>query len=963
MKTIGRVLFTLAIIIIFSSCFSPWDGDTGTFSISIGGSGSGRFVLPEGVEIENLEHVITLEGPGPKQTISVTGAQTVQFSVVPGVWDITIEAYYEKDLVAVGSKTVDIKPGPNGAITIPMGPPKSTLMEMVLVEGGSFQMGTSSGGENDGRESPAHTVTLTGFYIGKYEVTQAQYEAVMGNNPSSNKTDADEGEVQENRPVEYVTWDDAIEFCNTLSSLEGLTPVYTITGATVTADWSKNGYRLPTEAEWEYAAKGGQKSKGYIYSGSNDLDDVAWYYSNSGNKTHEVGKLAPNELGIYDMSGNVWERCWDWYDANYYNSSPPTDPRGPSSGPGRVQRGGGYNDDISDGYFRSAYRKPYTDRWINYGFRVVRPAQPSVEPGTGELHFELIADGTAYRVSRGTATGNIVIPAFYSPDSASPLLPVTTIGKEINDYDSTAFGGTERPNTYNTTVTSITFAEGSQLTTISSHAFYRCSNLASIDIPDSVTEIGPCAFEKTSLTSITIPPRVKVISDGTFYDCIRLESITIPASITKIDNNAFQGCTGLTSVTFLIEEIEFYDTSFPGGMNLVLAYYKDYNPNGGAGTYTREANSDVWTKQTTGTPGLMYYEIDGENAYGVRAENKEISGAVIIPAAYNDKSVTEIGDDAFSGCTGLTSINIPASVTYIGGAAFLNCTNLAGISIPEGVTVINVETFINCTSLTNITIPEGVTEIGNAAFYGCTGLISVTFKGEIASSLFGTSNAFPGDLRDKFYATDSTNGTPGTYTRPDGTSTMWTRSGEPSENTYTLGGIGPGGGIIFYVSTDGFTVQMVDSAQNYTAHYLEAAPADMETRLKWASEDYADHNIEGTENEIGTGRKNTALILADDANAPAALACNTLNEGGKTDWFLPSKDELNELYVRRTLVENLDTSSESTAYWSSSQYTFTYQSGGVTYTAMTQDFDDGDVTDVIKYAETNNFWVRAIRAF
>jgi len=202
----------------------------------------------------------------------------------------------------------------------------------VLVEGGTFMMGSTKG---DSDEKPVRRVTVRDFLISKYEVTQALYERVMGSNPSRFKGDA-------NRPVENVTWYDAVNFCNALSRLEGLTPAYTISGNSVTWIESANGYRLPTEAEWEYAARGGNQSRGFKYSGSDDPGEVAWYDGNSGNKTQPVGRKKPNELGLYDMSGNVWEWCWDWY--GDYGSASSTDPKGPSSGQYRVLRGGSWYD-------------------------------------------------------------------------------------------------------------------------------------------------------------------------------------------------------------------------------------------------------------------------------------------------------------------------------------------------------------------------------------------------------------------------------------------------------------------------------------------------------------------------------------------------------------------------------------------------------------------------------------------
>ena len=187
---------------------------------------------------------------------------------------------------------------------------------MIKVEGGTFTMGATpeQGADAWSDEKPAHKVTLSDYYIGKTEVTQALWETVMGNNPSRFKG--------ENLPVEKISWNDCKEFISKLNALTGKT------------------FRMPTEAEWEYAARGGSKSRGYTYSGSNRLDDVAWYEDNSGGKTHEVGTKSPNELGLYDMSGNVWEWCSDWF--GDYSSSAQNNPKGPDSGTDRVRRGGSW---------------------------------------------------------------------------------------------------------------------------------------------------------------------------------------------------------------------------------------------------------------------------------------------------------------------------------------------------------------------------------------------------------------------------------------------------------------------------------------------------------------------------------------------------------------------------------------------------------------------------------------------
>ena len=202
---------------------------------------------------------------------------------------------------------------------------------MVGVAGGTFTMGATAeqGSDAEDDEKPTHSVTLSDYWIGQTEVTQELWQAVMGSNPSKFKGDS--------RPVECVSWEDCQKFISQLNRLTG------------------QRFRLPTEAEWEYAARGGRNSRGYKYAGSNDLDAVAWYWKNSGDtrlsgewdwariqnnycRTHPVGMKAPNELGLYDMSGNVWEWCADWYGS--YTSSSQTNPTGPTLGSLRVFRGG-----------------------------------------------------------------------------------------------------------------------------------------------------------------------------------------------------------------------------------------------------------------------------------------------------------------------------------------------------------------------------------------------------------------------------------------------------------------------------------------------------------------------------------------------------------------------------------------------------------------------------------------------
>jgi formylglycine-generating enzyme required for sulfatase activity len=216
-------------------------------------------------------------------------------------------------------------------------------IEMVWVEGGSFMMG-SKDGETD--ESPVHEVTLNGFYIGKYEVTQEQWEKIMGNNPGNFSGCPD-------CPVEQVSWNDVQDFIKKLNAQ------------------SRKKYRLPTEAEWEYAAKGGNKKSLYKYAGSDNIDEVAWYSENA-TKTIPVGTKKSNALGLYDMSGNVWEWCSDWYDKTYYQNSAKSNPLGGLKGDFKLVRGGSFSNGTN--FCRLAIRhfNISNNRINNIGFRLAR---------------------------------------------------------------------------------------------------------------------------------------------------------------------------------------------------------------------------------------------------------------------------------------------------------------------------------------------------------------------------------------------------------------------------------------------------------------------------------------------------------------------------------------------------------------------------------------------------------------
>jgi formylglycine-generating enzyme required for sulfatase activity len=250
---------------------------------------------------------------------------------------------------------------------------------MVWISDGTFYMGSPTTEPQRDNNEIQHRVTVSSFYMGKYQVTQEEYETVMEENPSTSNKGY-------NYPVENVRWYDALVFCNKLSMREGLIPAYRISGSTDPAAWGgvptssdatwnavtivadSTGYRLPTEAQWEYACRAGTTT---AYNTGNTIsDNTGWCSSNSGGKSHTVGEKPANAWGLYDMHGNVWEWCWDWFGS--YSSGAQTDPGGAVSGSSRVLRGGSWIDYGQN--LRSAYRDYYPNfRDSSIGFRLARP--------------------------------------------------------------------------------------------------------------------------------------------------------------------------------------------------------------------------------------------------------------------------------------------------------------------------------------------------------------------------------------------------------------------------------------------------------------------------------------------------------------------------------------------------------------------------------------------------------------
>jgi formylglycine-generating enzyme required for sulfatase activity len=263
------------------------------------------------------------------------------------------------------SKSADASPKGQSADaqeTANRNPSPSNGTAMIQIAGGKFMMG-----DKDEADAPPHEVTISAFLMDKHLITQGQFQKVMSTNPSRWKG--------ENNPVEQLRWSDAVKFCNKRSELEGLYPCYDL--KTLKCNFDANGYRLPTEAEWEYACRAGGTTAYFFGDTAGKLGDYAWFEKNSGAKPRPVGQKKPNPWGLYDICGNVWEWCNDFYKVDYYKESPRENPRGPEAGKNKVLRGGAFR--FSADNCRSGYRynenPGYADVCFGYdiyGFRCVR---------------------------------------------------------------------------------------------------------------------------------------------------------------------------------------------------------------------------------------------------------------------------------------------------------------------------------------------------------------------------------------------------------------------------------------------------------------------------------------------------------------------------------------------------------------------------------------------------------------
>jgi|GEM_PF-2561910 len=677
-----------------------------------------------------------------------------------------------------------VKSKPSGNIVLQLSSREN--LELVKVTAGSFTMGAQRRGGTRGKDETPHQVTLTkDFYIGRTPVTQAQWTAVMGSNPSHSIFDRGSRGLY---PVDCVTWHDAMAFCEKLNE-RGKAPA---------------GYKftLPTEAQWEYAARGGSESQGYRYSGSNNFKEVVQCYETLAHwrDSCPVAQKQPNELGLYDMSGNVQEWCLDWYDKDYgCGNADVTDPAGPAEcsclnslrQPERVLRGGSYMYWAASCRCISRNRCFPGDTTNLIGFRLALVAEPPEGPETqgykktGEpcqvdvaesgkrtadraKSIEFSEDGTvlvkypaqlwdeSYTIPEGvTAIGNNAFA--FCENLVRVTLPegVTSIGRSsfesckklkqvdipgtVTSIGSHAFIGCCRlasvhipdgvtriePSTFQGCGSLAAADIPGSVTSIGESAFQECAHLTSVDIPDGVTGIGKSAFRKCArLVSVHIPAGITNIGESLFQSCEKLIRVNLPAGVTSIGNCAFDSCKKLVSVNIPDTVTSIGESAFRSCACLVELRLPDSVKHIGAWAFTR-CERLVRVNIPAGVTCIPLGAFDG---------------CASLVDMYIPDNVTSIGGCVFSGCRSLVSIRLPEGITSIGCCAFAGCSSLASVCLPDSVTSISAGAFKKCGSLAHVSIPDGVKYIGSGAFEKCSSLAHI----RIPDGVHVGTNAFEG---------------------------------------------------------------------------------------------------------------------------------------------------------------------------------------------------------------------------
>lgn len=606
-------------------------------------------------------------------------------------------------------------------------------------------------------------VAVAPFYISEHELTQGEYEKYgvyfEGQNPT------EKNGLGSNYPVYNINWYQIIVYCNKRSIAEGLEPCYRIQGLanpdnwgkipesvnepqeildlwdSIECDFSANGYRMPTDTEWEYAALGGSKGIHTAvtkYAGSNTLNEVGWYKNNSLGKVHEVKNKKPNSLGIYDMNGNIAEWCWN--DGSAYSLD---------TGIYAKKTNGGSWDSVDDEWITVSYGSDSLPYYISssIGVRLVRTALENV--GYIDVANEVVFDLETFDNKKNHSffeenCSNIIkITGNYNKDSSSLKSIIFQLQQDERYYEINKFD----------TILDLSNIKG--MDSLPQEAVAFCKKIKHVKLPESINTIGPKAFLAClSLESITIPQSVTVIEAEAFAGCNSLKQVTIPKNVIFLGESFLSNCDNLEEVNILgnvktLPRVAFYScenlkkVTLPNTLNTIVTQAFAYCKNLKSIEIPESVISiELGAFQKCENLSEIYLP-NNLSSLG----NGAFQDCLSLKEFKFPKNLKEAGDYLFSGCTNLEKVTLNNGITKLGERMFSNCTKLENLTIPksvtdindafenchvkhlvleEGITTITDDAFFNCVFLETVSLPKSITKIQDDAFNGCTALKEIT---------------------------------------------------------------------------------------------------------------------------------------------------------------------------------------------------------------------------------------------